>query len=175
MGDMADEFNAYREFYKRNVRPAKEKRLKRFHGNIEAITDLSECWNIKIKIHNDGQHIQIICEEFLANYYPSTKTFFFQKPKLLPSINVAPQNFLFAFLSVAKVISENPDQLYHSWWSFEKRITKQKDILQVGNYLMPQVRGKFLELCSFKENNSKNLPLPVALNNYLPEVYLFAL
>ena len=43
------ESNQNNLLYKQRVRPAKERRLRRFHGNLDAITDLSECWNIKIK------------------------------------------------------------------------------------------------------------------------------
>ena len=127
------DFQSYKEAIEYQQR--RTKRLKKFHDHLEDLQELAECWGAKIHVFNSGLHIQFVCGEFLANYYPSTRRFFFQKPRLLPTIVVPPQEAMTAFFSFAHQLAVDPTEIFSAWWNFEPRRKPPEDVIYASEVM----------------------------------------
>jgi HJR/Mrr/RecB family endonuclease len=150
MGDIGDDWRAFNKYFIPRIRATRSKRMKRFHENLDALRELLEWWNISIAVNNRGHHIQFRCEEYIANYYPSTRNFFFQRPALLPTIKVRPEDVILIFLQQARKIESEPSELFKAWWNFKEDTSIPSEVVKVGTYLMPQVRSEILRLASYR-------------------------
>ena len=148
MGDLGDLWRDYKAVVVPQIKATRSKRLAKFHNNLKAINALAELYAISISVKNDGHHIQLRSDDFLANYYPSTRKFFFQRPSLAPTITVRPEDVLAVFLRQAREIVVNPETTFRAWWRFDEQDRVPKEVLRIGSYLMPQIRIDALRLAA---------------------------
>jgi len=149
MGDVGDDWRWYREAIVPEIRRTRKRRLDRFHESLDALRDLVECYGIEIRVP-DAQQIQFRYDNFLGNYYPATRKFFLQKPTLLPTKVVPPEQALLEFLRHALAVESAPESLFSAPWIFSPDGRTPAEVIRVGRFLMPNVRAEILGIAARK-------------------------
>lgn len=150
MSDVGDLWRDFKEYVVPQIKATRIKRFDKFHANLVALQDLAEGWGISITAKNQGHHIQLRCQDYICNYYPSTRKFFFQRPKLTETVVVNPEDVLLEFLREARNIESAPKSEFSSWWSFCESARPPEEVVRVGSYLMPQIREEVLRLAAYR-------------------------
>lgn len=118
MGDIGDYWRDLKDYTDRNkdyVSERRHKRVAKFQHNLEQIADLAKLYGIEIKSPDEWHHIQIKHGNYIGNYYPSTRKFFFQRPVLTPTQrDIAPEDVLLIFLKHALQIESFSAELYNA-------------------------------------------------------------
>lgn len=148
MGDIGDIWNAFEKSVVPHIRATRQTRVAKYHRNLREICEFAEAYGTSIRTCSD-QHIQFRCLDFVANYYPSTRKLFFQKPTLTPTLtSVAPEEVLRVFLREARKIEIDAKASFASWWEFHNNQSPPDEVIQIGEYMMSHVRKELLRLAS---------------------------
>ena len=134
-----------------NVRPWRERRIQKYHRNLAQICELAESYGIKVSVPDGWHHVQFRYLNYIGNYYPSTRSFFLQAPKLLPTEHgVSPEKSLLIFLKHAVRVEAPPYNIFLSSWAFRDFYSVPKDVERVGEYLVPWLRSEILRLGAYR-------------------------
>lgn len=149
MGDVGDVWRDYKKLHAdAHIRPTRARRVSKFIANFEEFRDFAAIYEIEVALLNGGQQVQMRLDGSIANYYPSTRKFFFQKP-LAPTVaGIAPEAVLPVFLRQARDISMAEARVYRAWWKLDGDGRPPSEVMQVGGSVIPQLREDALNLAS---------------------------
>lgn len=149
MGDVGDLWRDHKKFHvDAHIRQTRAKRVSTFIANFDEFCDLAALYEIEVALLNGGQQVQMRLDGSIANYYPSTRKFFFQKP-LAPAVaGIAPGDVLPVFVRQARDISMAEPRVYRAWWKLDADGRLPSEVMQVGGSVIPQLREDVLNLAS---------------------------
>jgi hypothetical protein len=112
MGDIGDIWRDYRKYILPHICETRQRRFEKFHLKFPDLVNRLRDVGIELRSLNQGEHIQMRAGKLIANYYPRTRSYFIQQPKLSDTDRIGFEEAIARFLRQASKISGTVSSIY---------------------------------------------------------------